>query len=312
MAPAMAGAEGTLLAAVCSRDESRAKEVAGRFGFSRAYGSYEEMLKDDRVQAVYICTPNALHAEQTIVAARAGKHVLVEKPMTLSVADAEAMVEACEAAGVRLGIGFHLRHHPAHRKAREVIRAGELGRTLLVETHWVVASGRREGWWQDPEMIGAYIMMARGVHLVDFIHYLSGRDVESVAMMTDARGEDRPLEETAIGTLRLGEDAFATLVATRHAGSAANGFTVYGTEGFMQAEGTIGPTATGRVKMVVGGTTTENSYQGRDPFRAEVESFNQSIQEGGVPDASGLDGLRSVRVTQALLESARTGRTVRL
>jgi 1,5-anhydro-D-fructose reductase (1,5-anhydro-D-mannitol-forming) len=312
MAPALSRAEGTTMAAVCSRDLARAEQVAAQFGFARAYDSYQQLLRDDLVDAVYICTPNALHAEQTIAAARAGKHVLVEKPMALSVADAEAMVEACDSAGVRLGVGFHLRHHPAHSEIRSLIADGRLGGILLYDAKWIVASPLRDGWWQDPSMVGAYIFMARGVHLVDFVSFLSGREPVAATMMTDAQGAGRPLEETAVATVQMDDNSIASLIAARGAAGAENSFAVYGTAGNVQAIGTLGPVARGSVTVTTQGPRTETLYDGPDPFQSEIEAFNRSVSEGTSPDASGLDGLRVVRVTEALLEAARTGRTVRL
>lgn len=307
MAPAMSRAEGTALAAVCSRDLARAKEFAARFGFARYYDSYEALLADDAVEAVYICTPNSLHAEQTVQAARAGKHVLVEKPMALSVRDAECMVEECEKAGVRLGVGFHLRHHPAHPEARRVIAEGRLGSPFMFHARWVEASERRSGWWDDPTMIGAYITMARVVHLIDLVCYLSGREPTAVSMMTDGQRSDRPLEENAVAILRLGDGVFGSLLATRHAASAQNGFAVYGTAGCLQAEGTVGPDPTGTLRVVTGDVVAESRYHAKSPFQEEIEAFNRAVQEGTAPSASGYDGLRVVRVTEALLRSAREG-----
>lgn len=310
MAPALCRAADTQLAAICSRDLARAQSLAERFSFARAYDSYDSLLRDETVDVVYICTPNALHAEQTIQAARAGKHILVEKPMALNQADAKAMVEACEAAGVRLGVGFHLRHHPAHRDARDLIMQGRLGKAFLLEMRWIVASPPRTGWWEDPQMVGAYALMARGVHLMDLAYYLSGREVMSVTMMSDGQRPDRPLEETAIATLRLGEDIFATLAVSRQARGAQNGFTFYGTQASVQCLGTISTQPTGTLRVMTESSGTETGYQATDPYQEEIQAFNRSVQQGTLPDASGLDGLRVVRITEALVESARLGRTV--
>ena len=312
MAPALSRAADTRLAAVYSREAARAEETAERFGFARAYDSYAALLKDDAVDAVYICTPNSLHAEQTVQAARAGKHVLVEKPMALTRGDAEAMVEACEVADVRLGVGFHLRHHPAHREARRLIAEGHLGEPVLLDAKFIAASPRRDGWWQNPAMIGAYIMMARGVHLLDLICYLSAREPETVLLMSDGQRPERPLEETAVATLRLGEGTFATAFAARATAGAPNAFSVYGTRGMLQGIGTIGPEATGTLRVSTGSTEGEVAYHGKDPFQEEIEAFNRAVHERRSPEASGRDGLRVVRITEALLESARTGQTVRL
>jgi 1,5-anhydro-D-fructose reductase (1,5-anhydro-D-mannitol-forming) len=311
MLPALGRASDTRLAAVCSRDLGRAQALAGQFSVPRAYDTYEALLQDSTVDVVYVCTPNALHAEQVIQAARAGKHVLVEKPMALRVGDAEAMVEACGKADVRLGVGFHLRHHPAHRDARELIQGGRLGKAFLYAAHWVVASSRRTGWWEDAAMVGAYVLMARGVHLMDLVCFLSGREPASVSMASDGQRPERPLEEIAILTLRLGEDVFATLAVCREA-AAQNSLVAYGTRGSLRAIGTIGPHPTGSIHVEMEGSTLETNYHAKDPYQAEIEAFNRAIAAGVAPEASGLDGLRVVRITEAALESARTGTTVRI
>ncbi len=312
MAPGLAKADGTRLAAVCSRDLNKAREMGQQFGFARAYESYEELLRDASVDVVYLATPNALHAEQTIQAAHAGKHVLCEKPMALSVEDAERMVEACERAGVRLGVGFHIRHHPATRETRRLMAEGELGRVFLFDARFVNANPMRGDWWQDPGMIGAYIMGARGCHALDLLCHLAGRAPRAVTAMTDGQRGDKPLEDTAVATLRFDDDVFATMVATRFGAGAENGFTVYGTAGLVQGMGTFGPLPTGTLRAILVGSTTQVSYQAKDLFQAEAEAFNRAVVERTTPNASGLDGLLSVRVTQAVLESARTGKSVAL
>lgn len=310
--PAITHAAETLPAAICSRDLTRAEELARKYGFSRAYDSYSRLLLDDSVHVVYLCTPNSLHAEQTIQAARAGKHVLVEKPMALTTADAMAMVNACDSAGVKLGVGFHFRHHPAQPEARRLIESGALGRMFLLDARMVAAAPRREGWWQDPTMIGGYIMGARGCHLVDLLCYLTNSEPVSVSMLTDGLRPDRPLEETAVGMFEFPGDTIATFVGTRHGDGAPNTFTAYGHDGFVQGTDTFGPFGSGQLRWTAGGATAEVSYQRKDPFREEVQSFNRSIVEGLVPSASGIDGLRVVRVTEALMESARSGQAVKL
>jgi predicted dehydrogenase len=310
IAPALSLVGGARLAAVCSRDLQRAQELAGRFPPAKAYDSYEAMLEDESVDAVFLGTPNSLHAEQTVRAALAGKHVLVEKPMALTAAEAESMIETCAARGVRLGVGFQLRHHPAHRAARQAIAQERLGKVFMVDARWPVAGGKREGWWMDPAMTGAYVMMARGVHLLDLVCYFLDGEPLSVSMMSDGQRPDRPLEETAVATLRFGDDVFATLMVTRFGASAPNGFSVYGTRGFLHGAETFGPSGT--LRSVVSGATDETTFEPRNPYLGQIEDFNLAVQTGREPEVSGIDGLRVVRITEALLESARTGRTVRV
>ena len=128
MAPAINAADGASLAAVMSRDMGRAEAFAQKHGSASAYDDLDALLRDPAVDVVYIASPNALHAEQAVRAAEAGKHVLVEKPMALSVDDAQRMIDACDSAGVRLGVGFHLRAHEGHQRLRTLVADGALGR----------------------------------------------------------------------------------------------------------------------------------------------------------------------------------------
>ena len=136
LAPAIAHAAETHLVAVCSREQAHADAFAATHGAQVAYTSLETLLADARVEVVCIASPNFLHAPYTVLAAQAGKHVFVEKPMALSVPDAVTMVQTCHAQGVQLGVGFHLRHHPGFHEARRLIGEGTLGTITLVHAQW--------------------------------------------------------------------------------------------------------------------------------------------------------------------------------
>ena len=129
-AQAIAETPGARLTATCRADSTRTGEAAAELGVP-CEASLEALLARSDVDAVCLCTPSGLHAEQALAAARAGKHVLVEKPIALRLADADAMIAACQEAGVRLGVVFQRRTDPAVRKLHDAIRAGELGRLVL-------------------------------------------------------------------------------------------------------------------------------------------------------------------------------------
>ena len=133
VAPAIGTAEDTHLVAVYSRERERAEVFAGKHGAQIAYTSLEALMADSRVDVVFIASPNFLHAPYTKMAAQAGKHVLVEKPMAVDLDEAVDMVRTCRAHNVKLGVGFHLRHHPGHREARRLIEAGILGIITLAQ-----------------------------------------------------------------------------------------------------------------------------------------------------------------------------------
>jgi predicted dehydrogenase len=132
--PGMRRATRVDVVAIASRDEDQARAVADRLDIPRAYGSYEALLADPDIDAVYIPLPNHLHAEWTIAAASAGKHVLCEKPLSLTAAEAEGMAAACDAAGVRLMEAFMYRHHPSWLAVRELVASGRIGRLSAVES----------------------------------------------------------------------------------------------------------------------------------------------------------------------------------
>ena len=178
-APGMALAGDTELIATYSRDRGRAQAFAEKHGAASAYDSLDDLLKDSKVDAVFIASPNSLHSQHALQAARAGKHVLSEKPMTTTLEDAVAMVRGCRDNGVKLGAGYHLRTHPGHIMAQRLIAEGALGHIAMAQAQWgfgVRGSGGpppRTGlrlWWDDPELIGgASTMMGTGVHAVDLL-----------------------------------------------------------------------------------------------------------------------------------------------
>ena len=155
IAPAMKRARDTRLVAVYSRDQERADSFAESHGADAAYSSLEAMLADSRIDAVFVASPNHLHAPQTIRAAAAGRHVLAEKPMANSVSDAAAMVAACRDHGVTLGLGFELRFHPAHLRARQVIDEGTIGRIPLGPRPVGPGQSRRAGAPAPPPACGS-------------------------------------------------------------------------------------------------------------------------------------------------------------
>jgi predicted dehydrogenase len=180
----------------------------------------------------------------------------------------------------------------------------------MVQLEWVRLNSRREGWWQDPAQVGAYVTMARGVHLLDLLVFLTGREALEISAMTDGQRDDRPLEEIVLAIVRLPGDLFGCLVASRLFPHTENALTVVGSEGRVLALGTLGTDPGGSIEVSTSPHVHRISYSGVDPFQLEIEAFNRCVDDDLEPSASGADGLRVVRMTEALLESARRGKSV--
>ena len=324
IAPAMKLAEGARLVGVCSRDQGRADGFAEAHGADAAYSDLDLLLGDSRVDAVFVSSPNYLHAKQTIKAAAAGKHVLAEKPMATTVSDAAAMVDVCRDHGVTLGMGFELRFHPAHLWARSLLNGGAIGKIRLAHGQWgrgnrgepehLPRTGLR-GWWETPELIGdASVLVGLGVHVFDLMRFLLREEVVEVTTMTDGQTERQPLEHIATIALRMSSGTIAQVMCGRMLPDTQNDLALYGSDGRFSTKETIWEARLGRAEVVSGSRNESESYEYDylANFVAELEDFHSALDSGRPPSATGEDGLEAARVTAAAIDSAKTGRTVKI
>ncbi len=323
--PAMKLADGNEAVAVYSRDRERAEAFARKHGIPAAYDSLPDLLKDSRVQAVFVASPNALHAQHTKMAAEAGRHVMVEKPMAVSVSEAEEMVYVCRKKGVQLGVGFHLRHHPGHRRARRMIEEGILGLITLAQAQFcfpeqrgVVNLPARTGlsqWWGDPEFTGgSYSIMGMGVHALDLLQYLLGEPITEVAAITDGQTPGKPLDTIAAVSLRFVGGTVGTMTCGRRVPDTNNDAVIYGTQGRVWLKSTLWEPLRGGLELVSGAMNLEESYEGDllSLYKLEIEAFSRAIERNEEFEPSGMAGLSIVQVTSGIIESATTRRTVRI
>jgi 1,5-anhydro-D-fructose reductase (1,5-anhydro-D-mannitol-forming) len=324
IAPAIAAAPDATLVAVCSRDRQRAESFAAQHGAQAAYDAVEACVRDPRVQAVFVASPNALHAQHTLQAARAGKHVMAEKPMTTTLNDAVTMVRACREAGVKLGVGFHLRQHPGCLAARRLLAQGTLGTIALAQGQWgfgvrgQVAPPPRTGarqWWDDPELIGgASTMMGTGVHVVDLLRFLLAQEVVEVAAISDGQTARQPLEQLLTMSLRLESGIIATVCCGRRLPDSRNDLNIYGSHGRLSGLGMLAEGRQGTLEVVSETVHTSETYTAAllANYIDEVIDFQHAIAEDRDPAATGLDGVRVVQVTLAMIAAAREKRTVKI
>ena len=322
IAPAIQRADASRLVAVYSRDRGRADAFAEKHGADVAHTGLDALLADSRVDAVFVASPNHLHAPQVIRAAAAGKHVLAEKPMATTVLDATAMVDACRDHGVTLGLGFELRFHPAHLWARKLLDGGAIGRVRLAHGQWgrgnrgepehLPRTGLRE-WWETPELIGdASVLVGLGVHVFDLTRFLFRDEVVEVVAMSDGQTGQQPLEHIATVALRMTGGAIMQVMCGRMLPDTQNDLAVYGSDGRFATKETIWEARLGSAEVVSEALNRVESYEYDylANFVAEIEDFRDAVEHSRPPRATGEDGLAAARITAAAIESAKTGRAV--
>ena len=320
MAPAIAAAKDSRLEAVWSVETERARAYADRHGPFRSHDSFAALLADPEVDVVYISTPNYLHREHVLQAAEAGKHILCEKPMALTVADASAMVEACDKAGVKLGIALQNRQHPAHQEMRRLVAIGEAGNVALATGQYCHDFPRDvpwSGWRNDPAKSGGGALMGMEVHVLDLMGFVVGSHVVEVTAFSDADAAAGKVDSITTCLLRFANGSSAFTVSSLHLPHSKNDLVVYSSKLRMEARGTIGMPWQGDLAVTkqandMSVMTFPCENPAIDLFVRLVEDFNRSIEQDSVPLASGRDGLALVQLTDAVIRSAREREAVRI
>ena len=318
--PALALLPDSELVAVTSRRPESARAFAAKNGI-RAHDTLEALLADPEVDAVYIATPNGMHAANAIAAAGAGKHVLCDKPMALDAAECESMIAACSQAGVRLGVVFQNRFHPAHVEARRHLQAGALGEIQYATAQ--LCTGKARGFWQgwraDPAVAGSGAIVGQAVHPIDILRHLMGSEVVRVQAMTDQRTPDRPVDEMCHALLHFANGAFAHVTAGTVVPRPANDVVVYGSEAKIVCTNTLGPFASAGApqgfRLEGSGPPVVQDHSANSAprrFADMFSEFNACIREGRDPAFSGRNGLTMVTIANAVLESSRSGRAIDL
>jgi 1,5-anhydro-D-fructose reductase (1,5-anhydro-D-mannitol-forming) len=309
IAPAIAASPHGILHGVVSRDQGRADSFAERHQAVRALTDLGELLRDPDVDAVYIATPNALHADQVVAAAQAGKHVLCDKPLALTVADAQRAIAACDEAGVRLGVTFQTRFHDAFDRCRPAIRSGSLGDILVVQVEMSPGRTLLRGWRTDPSLAGLGTVNNVGVHGYDLIRYLLGAEVVEVTALVGHESGLVP-ETLALALLRFDNGALGYVNANQSVPHTQADITIYGTKGRVIGRSCTRPNMTGSMTILSEDDEISFDTSSLDAYRRAVEAFEDAVRDGREPSPSGADGLRSVELTTAIAQSVEQRRTV--
>lgn len=297
------------LAAVGSRDQAKAEAFAAEFGAARAYGSYEALLADPEVVFVYNSLPNSLHHEWTIKAARGGKHILCEKPLSVTVAEAEAMYAAAGEAGVVLMEAFMYRCHPQIVRIKEIVASGEIGELRVIRSRFSYGMNDLTNVRFSKPLHGGALMDV-GCYCTSFSRLIAG--AEPVQVSGEARwGPVSEVDEVFVGTLRFADGTLAQFDAGMICAGATNA-DIMGSKGHIEVPQPWKPGAESRLVVRVGRESREERIAGANPYALEIRNIQAVVNEGAAPIISEGETIGNMRTICGLLEAARTAAVVQL
>ncbi|WP_046174301.1 Gfo/Idh/MocA family protein [Domibacillus indicus] len=321
--PEYAANENVEIAAFCDIVEERAQEYAKQYN-AIAYTSYEELLANEDIDAVSVCTPNSLHAPISIAALQAGKHVLCEKPMATSREEADAMIQAAEASGKKLMIAHNQRFVASHVKARSIIESGTLGKIYSFRTafghggpeNW--SADGTDSWFFKKELAFIGAMGDLGVHKTDLMRYLIGEEfVEAAAFVEGSAKANSTVDDNAVCILKSESGIIGTLAASwAYNGGEDNSTVIYAENGILRLEDD--PDYSLIIQYKNGSSerhslgAIQSNEEGKQSDSRVVEYFVHSILENKTPPVCGQEGKKSLQVILAALESNETKQIVRI
>ncbi len=308
-------AAGVEVAALCDTNSFTLAARQKEWDVANGYENYEDLINDPSITAVSICTPNASHHPITLAAARAGKHVLCEKPVSLDLSQAEEMIAACQTAGVVFQVGHHMRSWAAALQAKSMIDEGRIGKVTYArfrQAHDWAGSPVVRGVFGSKEASGGGTLLDNGCHLFDLARYFCG-DVRDVYARVSTRKFDIEVEDTAMASLGFVSGAMGQVEVAWTGTGWQEAFWVFGTEGSLECDNRVGANILTHRYRNSGATTWDLTdvatydLQGLKPHTQHVANFLASIEGTRDIVCTGHDGLEAVRLVLASYESAAKG-----
>ncbi|ULG72127.1 Gfo/Idh/MocA family protein [Macrococcus brunensis] len=302
--------------AYCDVVKERSDELAAEFG-GTSYSDYHELLQNPDVEVVSICTPNYLHAEMTIAALHAGKHVLCEKPMATSLEDADAMIKAAEENGRTLMIGHNQRINEAHQQAKKDIAAGKLGKLYSFKTTfghpgpegWSVDGP--DSWFFDKKRAFIGAMGDLGVHKADLMRYILGTEFTEVGAMIETSAKKADVDDNAVLILKTADGIIGTLSASwAYNGQEDNSTIIYGEKGILKLNADDAYTyqffgADGQIEREQLGEIQTNEEGGQKNSHT-IDAFIEALTNDETPICDGHEGRASLNVIIKAIEAAQS------
>lgn len=316
--PAFAHSEHAELIAVVSGDQAKAEKIAGDFKAQAAYSykDYSDCLKNPEVEAVYIATPPGEHEKYAVAAAKAGKHVLCEKPLAANVQQARKMVEACRKNKVRFMTAYRKYFEPSTVTLKKMIIGGELGRLDVIHTMFGELrpyGDNSPAWLFSRKLSGGGPLMDLGVYCVNTCRWLAGEDPVAAEAKSWVRDRRRFKEVEEGIAFRLDFKSGMILQGTAAYSSVFSSFVhIHGEKGWAALSPAFAFEEERRLSGKIAGKWFEQAFEAVDEFAPELDTFAKCIREGCDPEPDGVQGMRDLIIIEAIYKAAKTGRVVKI
>ena len=320
--PGMMLSENSELVAVMDTNFDAAVKTKEEFGAKYAFDKFEDLLALEEIDAVYIATPVFCHKEQAIAAAKAGKHILLEKPMGLTIEESKEIAEFCKENGVKLGVGLMMRFSAYHQKMKEIISQGALGNIVSMRAQLTCWYPEIPGnWRQNKALSGGGALMDMGIHCIDLLQYISGTKAEKVSCFAGNQTFNYSADDSAALLMKMDNGATAYVDANFNIpdNAARCRIEFYGTKGSILAEGTISQVETGKIELTVSDDSAGyNAQQNREEERGtsnvevvtgnmyekEISSFANAIINNTEPEITADDAIFVQKIVEKAYEAS--------
>ncbi len=327
--PGILLSENAELISVMEVNMTLANEIKEQFNAKKAFDNIDDLLADKEIDAVYIASPVIYHKEQAIKAANARKHILLEKPICLTVKEGIEVINYCQLKNVKLATGFMMRFHAYHQKMKQLVQEGKIGNIVSARAQLTCWYPDMPGnWRQSYNTSGGGALMDMGVHCLDLIQYITGYKSKRVAGLTNTLTFDYEVEDSGAFLVELENGAICHVESNFNIpdDAAKCRLEFYGTKGSLLAEGTISQIETGSLEVTFSDDTKEyDATQDRSENRTrhidvefgnmyakEIDSFSLSILKDTKVEVPATDGIQIQRVIEAAYASSKNNEYVKL
>lgn len=298
---------------VLSSDAGRGREYAEAHGLAKSSTDLDEILADPEIDAVYISTTNEKHHPQAMAAIAAGKHILCEKPLAMTLSDAVEMVRAAEAKGVVFATNHHLRNAGSHLAIRDLIASGRIGEVLSARVfHAVNLPEHLRGWRINDPAAGGGVIPDITVHDADTVRFHLGEDPLEVVAQSGVSGLGQGVEDSVMSVWRMPSGVMVQTHESFTHPHAGTGIEFHGTRGSIFARDVMTQRPVGDVWFVGPEGRRDVPFDDHDLYVRALGEFAKAVSGSGRPAADGVDGVKSLAVALAVREAADQGRAVRV